>query len=133
MDTSLLHILLERIAWKIWHVHEDHRVTLTGDLPLKQLITKLQKSVKESPWSQDPKRILFKILKDSESIIERRNKLLHALWIIEDGKPVFCYKRKEGVDTSQSLGTIKQLSFDVSANLVAISKFKEEFASIIPS
>ena len=71
-------------------------------MPFKALVVKLRLSIRELNLEQDVNRSLSQILKKAEKVAEQRNELLHALWIIEEGKPVLCFKRHEKDVTSQA-------------------------------
>lgn len=134
MRASLLHVVIEDIAWKIWGIHPDYRSLITVDLPLKPLIGKLQQTVKISGWKKELRISLKQLLSVSEALYERRNELLHALWVIRDGKPTFCYRRKNKLNyLAPSVSNIERLATLLGQTSFEIMAFDEEHGHEIQS
>jgi hypothetical protein len=123
MQFSLLHIVLELFSWEIWGLSADIGLILTKDLPIKHLAEKLRAS-SEHRFSKADRNKFHSILKRIEKISEQRNALLHAMWVIEDGKPVFCLRKTRGkfnmeVPTVNYINAINSSVLEITADLLA--------------
>ena len=93
---SLLHSVVESFAWATWGLHIEFAKLLTKDMQFKHLVGKLSASMNQLELEDEEEaREISRLLKASEKLAEKRNDLLHALWVIEEGKPVLFIKRKE--------------------------------------
>jgi len=92
---SLLQYVLERFSWRIWRLRKKFAHILTKDLPIKHLSEKVLASFKEIESDQKIQKELRLILKKVGKIAESRNELLHAIWKIENGKPVEFRTRRD--------------------------------------
>ncbi len=93
---SLLHSLLEQIAWDIWGMDPHVASVVTRDLPTKHLVTKLRSTINFLKRTEEDRKKFLSILAKVEKVAERRNEFLHSIWLIEEGKPVSCLTRKRG-------------------------------------
>lgn len=93
---SLLHFLLELFSWEVWNLNATFGRILTKDLPTKHLIEKLRSSVDHRILKDSDRKVFLGILKRAEKAAEKRNDILHSLWLIRRGEPVFCFSRKRG-------------------------------------
>ena len=109
---SILHYVLERFSWRIWRLRTEFAHILTKDLPIKQLSEKVRASFKEIELDQKIQNELRLILRKVEKLAQTRNDLLHALWKIEDGKPVEFRTRRDlhSSKTAPTPGMIDDLS-----------------------
>jgi hypothetical protein len=105
---SLLHRVTEAFAWQTWGLHKEFRQILTKDLPFKQLVIKLRASIEELELETDDNTEVMGLLKKVEKQADKRNDLLHALWIVETGKPVVCILRREKEPLSKA-PTVKEI------------------------
>jgi hypothetical protein len=93
---SLLHFLLEQFTWEIWRLDKDLGMILTKDLRVTHLAEKLCASAEHVILRRDDRRAFLSILNKVKKAANERNELLHSLWIITEGEPVFCISRKRG-------------------------------------
>lgn len=99
MEFSFLHVVLEQAAWWIWGLRRDVGRILTKDLRFSHLVEKLRSTTKILDFDEMSINELNEILKKAGQLSERRNELLHAMWDIDEGRPVLCFtnhKAKEG-------------------------------------
>ena len=124
---SLLHVLLEYFAWETWGLHPEFSHILTKDLPFKQLVGKLRVSIKKLELDNDISRELTQILKKAEAMAEQRNELLHALWVIEEDKPVLCFRRnkKSAASKAPTVEEIDELSNSINETANNLIDFSE--------
>jgi len=94
---SLLHFFLERFGWVGWGVQEHIGKILTSNLPITHLVEKLRDSAETILSREDDQKELRSLLNRVEKVAQKRNELLHSIWLITDGQPVSCMSRKRGV------------------------------------
>jgi hypothetical protein len=128
MSASLLHIMIEHFAWRTWSLSPHHGMTLTGDLPAKQLIIKLKKTIKQVFLDEKARKKITDLLDSAEKLNDRRNELLHAIWTIEEGKPSFCYmrKRNNNKDMAPSVEEIDFITDSIYVTASQLIRFEEE-------
>jgi len=84
------------MSWELWGLSTQTGEILTKDLRLSHLIDKLSASVDHviSEKHQDEFKSLLSLARKTA---EKRNTLLHSLWIVHNGKPIICVDRKRGI------------------------------------
>ena len=107
---SLVHFLIERLSWDIWHIDKRVASIITKDLPTKHLVEKLQASIEHLIPKKEDRKDFVAILKRVEKAAEKRNDLLHSLWIIKEGQPVSCFSRKRGGLVSRDAPSVSDLT-----------------------
>jgi hypothetical protein len=97
-----------------------------NDLPFSGLIKTLRDcAVHRIPRKSDQKEFLS-ILRKSEQTAKKRNELLHALWLINEGKPVFCYRRRNKAHSpAPTIDEINELTDSIFPLVDAFLKFKK--------
>ena len=124
MSHSALHFSVERALWRIACRDEASGSTLTRDLPFSALFRKYCIIAETRIESSDDKRILKELEKQAERLSNERNKLIHSLWIMEDGRPISRYNRKVPVSeatfpTVDEITTIAKGIASLNANFFA--------------
>jgi hypothetical protein len=119
INFSLLHFLLERVAWDLWKVKGASATIITKDLRMSHLVEKLKATANDA-IPQDERPQFLDLLKRAGKAAEDRNELLHSLWIIEDGQPVLCISRKRGALSGSQVPSVEDIEA-VSASLVELS------------
>ena len=132
---SLLHFHLEVFSWDVFGVDHQTGQILTKDLPTKQLVQKLRLCSNHRAIQEKDRKDFHRILKQVETAAEQRNELLHDLWLIHEGQPVFCYKRRgrSGKVPAPSLSDIHSSNRTIQALTVKLIDFKERAPISIPS
>jgi hypothetical protein len=93
---SLLHLTLEQFSWDVWGVKAPLASIITKDLTTKHLVEKLRASADIVIIPKEERTNFLSILRKIEKVAERRNELLHSIWIIKHGEPVLCVSKKRG-------------------------------------
>ena len=93
---SLLHLTLEQFSWDLWGVNAPLASILTKDLTTKHLVEKLRASADIVIIRKEERINFISILGRIEKVAERRNELLHSIWIIKQGEPVLCVSKRRG-------------------------------------
>ena len=128
MEFSLLHILLEQFSWGVWNLHGPLGLILTKDLPVTHLVEKLRSSIEHVILRQDDRKAFQSILSKVGKAAKQRNELLHSLWVIRGGEPIFCFSRKRGplvgLD-APSIQEINALTENIKDIVFEFQKFKE--------
>jgi hypothetical protein len=108
INFSLLHYLLEDFSHEVFAISEKTASIVLSDLPFTSMIKKLRACVKHRMPSESDRKEFLSILKRAEQTAEQRNELMHALWIVNEGRPVFCYRRrKKAQSQAPPIGEIK--------------------------
>lgn len=126
---SLLHFLLELFSWEVWNQNPALGRILTKDLPTKHLIEKLRSSAKHRILKESDRKVFLGILRRAEKTAEKRNDILHSLWLIRKGEPVFCFSRKRGALTGSETPTandIEGLTASIADLLADFIEFKKK-------
>lgn len=121
IDFSYMHFYLEHFAWQAWGVAEDQGKIITQDLRTSHLIKQIKDSIDCLKCNKEDSDALRQLLAKMEKAAERRNELLHSLWIIQEGAPVFCMSRKRGVLIAGDVPTISGLE-DFSILLLRLTR-----------
>ena len=126
IEFSLLTFLLESFSREVFALTALTAKILLNDLPFTGMIRKLRECTAHRIPSKSDQKEFLSILKKAEQAAIKRNELLHALWIINEGEPVFCYRRrnKEQSD-APSIGEINELTRSTLDLAVALSKFRK--------
>lgn len=115
---SLLHSLLEQLAWEVWGMNMHVAAIITKDLPTKHLVNKLRDTTKLVIFTKEGRKLLS-ILNRTEKVADRRNEYLHSIWIIRKGQPTFCLSRKRGRLVGPEAPTAEDIN-DLSRNIMNI-------------
>lgn len=111
MKFSLLHFLLEDFSHDVFAINKQTASVVLSDLPLTSMIKKLRECAKHRMPHERDRREFLSILKRAERMAQQRNELMHALWIINEGHPVFCYRRRSKAQSqAPSIGEINELT-----------------------
>ncbi len=136
INFSLLHFTLEMFSWEVFAVDHQTGQILTKDLPTTKLIQKLRSSCGHRAIKPTERHQLSDLLKQIEKAAERRNELLHNLWFISEGQPVFCYKRGSGkgkVQPAPTASEITEFARSIEILILMLVDFKNTASISIPS
>lgn len=135
INFSFLHFHVEVLSWDIFGVDHSTGRILTKDLPLKQLIAKFRSCMNHRTISDKDRKDIARLLRKIEEVTERRNELMHDLWLIHDGKPAFCYKRRGGGGKvpAPSISDINAFNRSVQGLTVELINFKDNASIRFPS
>lgn len=126
INFSLLHYLLEDFSHEVFAISEPTATIVLNDLPLTRLIEKLRECAKHRMLRESDQKEFSAILKRAEKTAKQRNELMHALWIINDGRPVFCYRRRNKAQSqAPSISEINALTRSILPLLIDLNKFTE--------
>jgi len=123
MRFSLLHVVLERFSWQAWNLNPSSGSVLTNDLRATHLVEKLEATAKDVIPRIDDRKKLLSILKEIKIVAKRKNDLLHSLWIIREGEPVWCFSRTRGALVGPDAPSAKQINELCSAIIKVLTDF----------
>lgn len=136
INFSLLHFYLEMFSWEVFAVDHQAGQILTKDLPTSKLVQKFRSCCNYRTIKPAERTELSELLKNIEKASERRNELLHNLWFIHEGQPVFCYKRgsHDGkAHPAPSASEIAEFARSIEILILMLLNFKDKDAISIPS
>jgi len=108
---SLLHYLLESFSREVFGMSIQTATIVLKDLPFTGLIERLRKCTRHRMWRKSDQNEFLSILERAQQTAEKRNEFTHALWLINEGQPVFCYRRrKKEHSQAPSVGEINELT-----------------------
>lgn len=110
MRFSLLHVMVEQFSWQAWNLSPSSGAVLTKDLPFTRLVEKLEESSKNVIPRSDDRKKLLSLLKEVKKVARKRNDLLHSMWVITEGEPVWCFNRTRGVLEGLNAPTAEQIN-----------------------
>ena len=123
---SLLTFLLEHFSREVFAISPKTADVLLSNIPLTLLIDKLRACTKHRMLRERDRKVFLDILKRAKEAAEQRNELLHALWIINQGEPVFCYRRRNK-DQSEvpSIDRINKLNRSITSLTIELIEFTQ--------
>ena len=122
---SWLHYFLETFGWKVWGLNPTSGSILTKDLQTKHLVIKLRDSSKYAiPRDHDRKRFIS-ILNRIEKAAEKRNDLLHSLWIFHGPSVGRFNKKSPNLESFTTLQDIEQLNRSLMEISIDLAEFKD--------
>jgi len=110
MRFSLLHVALEWFSWKAWNLDPRSGRILTKDLRVTHLAEKLEKTAEYVIPRMDNRKKFLSILKEIKKVAEKRNELLHSIWFIREGEPVWCFSRTRGDLAGTNAPSVEQIN-----------------------
>ena len=134
MRFSLLHFFLEWYCWTMCGIDHDTGHALTKDLPISHLAEKMTLLLESKIAEEKNRRALKAILEKVRKAATKRNELLHALWFIQEGKPVFYLRRRSGLPDSPapSIEEIKRFNLEIGELIVEFLDFKDQSPHMKP-
>lgn len=107
---SLLHFFLERFSWEAWNLNTSAGSIVTKDLRISHLAEKLEASPRHVLPNLDDRKNFLSILRETKTVANKRNELLHSLWIIKEGTPVLCFSRTRGALFGPNAPSVEQIN-----------------------
>lgn len=110
MRFSLLHVALEWFSWQAWNLDPRSGRILTKDLRVTHLAEKLEKTAEYVIPRMDNRKKFLSILKEIKKVAEKRNELLHSIWFIREGEPLWCFSRTRGELAGTNAPSVEQIN-----------------------